>query len=251
MLREKLIEDLREFGLSQYEAKAYLTLTIHGPLPASSISNFSKIPQSKIYEVLKSLSSKSLAEFWNGKPLIFKAVEPVHALNKIIQKRENDIEDLREKTNSLLDTLKPQKIENYSVWSSKGKRNFLEKAAEMIGRAEKFGFATTSRFSRYPILDSAYKKALKKGIKIKILGTSELDDARKARATWYSRQGAKIKILPMDIHPILGIVDDKEICVRIDNVEEPDFIWSDNPALVNVFKTYFKELWEKGKGFAS
>jgi len=69
MLREDLVKSLKEFGLSEYEAKAYLVLTIHGPLTASSVSELSNVPQSKVYAVLKSLVSKYLAEYWNGKPL--------------------------------------------------------------------------------------------------------------------------------------------------------------------------------------
>ena len=199
---------------------------------------------------MKSLISKSLAEVWNSKPQKFKAIEPVHALKRMIEQKKKFIEDLKNKSNLIVKELKPfNKTNEYGLWSSKGKKAFLEKAAEMIERANKFGFATTSRFSRYPILDDAYKSALKRGINIKILGTSNLDDARKARASWYVKQGAQIRILPMDIHSILGVVDDKEVCVRIDNPIEPDFIWSNNPAMINIFKTYFKELWERGKKF--
>jgi sugar-specific transcriptional regulator TrmB len=252
MLRENLIKDMREFGLSEYEAKAYLALTIHGPLPASAVSEFSKIPQSKVYGILKSLSSKFLAESWDGKPLRFKAVEPVHALKKMVEKKKMAIEGLKEKTESILNQLKPLKDfkeEGFGLWSSQGKKACMEKAAEMIGRAKKFGIATTSRFSRYPILDAAYISALKKGVKIKILGTSELDEARKARASWYAKQGTEIRILPMNIHPIIGLVDNNEACVRIDNSDNPDVVWTDNPAMVNIFKTYFEELWERAKRF--
>jgi len=249
MLRENLIKSLKEFGMSEYEAKAYLALTIHGSLSASLVSEKSKIPQSKVYDTLKSLVSKSLVEFWNGKPLRYKALEPVLALKKIIEHKRIDVDKLKIKTNSLLNELKPFKGDEFGLWSSKGKRAFLEKAAEMIGRSGKFGFATTSRFSRYPVLDNAYSRALKKGVDIKIIGTSELDEARKARASWYSSQGAEIRILPMNIHPILGLVDDKEVCIRVDNSSEPDFIWSNNPALINISKTYFEELWERAKKF--
>jgi len=249
MLKEKLIKDLREFGLSEYEAKAYLALAIHGPLSASTLSSLSKIPQSKIYEVLKSLVSKSLAEFWNGRPIRYKAVEPVYALDKLISKKENVISNLKDMSNSIINKLKPIKEEKYGIWSSKGKKAFLEKGSEMILKAEKFGFATTTRFSRYPMLDEAYLKALKRGVKIRMLGTADLDEAKQARARWYAKKGAKIKILPMDIHPILGVVDDKEICVRVDNALDPDFFWSNNPAMINIFGTYFKELWNKGKTF--
>ena len=252
MLRENLVTNLREFGLSEYEAKAYLALTLHGPLTASGVSEKGKIPQSKVYGILRSLSKKFLTESWNGKPLKFKSIEPSIGLKKVLERKKMKIESLREKSETILEQIKPLKgfeTEQFGLWSSSGKLACMEKAAEMLDRAEKFGFATTSRFSRYPPLDNAYVSALKKGIKIKMLGTSKLDQARKARATWYSNQGAEIRILEMRVHPIIGIIDNKEVSFRLDNSKTPDMIWSNNPALINVFKIYFEELWKKAKRF--
>lgn len=252
MLRENLINDLKEFGLSEYEAKAYLALTLHGPLTASGVSEHSKIPQSKVYGILKSLSEKFLTESWNGKPIKFKAIEPSIALKKVLEKKKMAIEYLKEKSEMISDQLKPIKgfaTESFGIWASSGKLACMEKAAEMLERAKKFGFTITSRFSRYPPLDAAFISALKRGIKIRMLGTSELDDARKARASWYVRQGAEIRILPMEIHPIIGIVDNKEVSFRIDNSETPDMIWSNNPAMISVFINYFEDLWKKAKKF--
>jgi len=250
MLKENLIKDLKEFGLSEYESKAYLTLAVHGSLPASSVSDFSKIPQSKIYEVLKSLISKCLAEFCNGKPLKYKAVEPLFALRKMFNQKKMKIDDLKEKTKELVKELKPFKENSFGLWSSKGKIACLEKAAEMITKAKKFGYATTSHFSRYPSLDEAYTHALKKGVKIRMLGTSRLDESKKARALWYLKQGADIRILPISMQTTLGIVDGKEVCVRIDNSSlDSDVVWSNNPSLVNIFNIYFKELWSRAKKF--
>lgn len=252
MLKENIILNLKEFGLSEYEAKAYLALTLHGPLTASNVAENSKIPQSKVYGILKSLSDKFLAESWNGKPLKFKSIEPSIGLKKILERKKMAIENLREKSAVMLEQLKPLKgfeTEDFGIWSSSGKLACMEKAAEMLFRAKKFGLATTSRFSRYPPLDDAYVSVLKKGIKIKMLGTSELDDARKARATWYARHGAEIRILPMKVNPVIGIVDDKEVSIRLDNSDTPDMIWSNNPALTSIFRTYFDEMWKKAEKF--
>ena len=251
MLKENLVQDLRNFGLSEYEAKAFLALSIHGPLSASSLSEKSKIPQSKVYNVMKNLMLKALAESWNSKPQKFRAVKTDHAFRKIIEAKKNEIKKLNDKTNEIIDQLKPfeKKKEELGLWTGRGRKSFLEKAAEMVDRTKKLGLATTARFSRNPILDNAYSKALKSGIKIKIIGTSELDNDKRARAKWYKKQGAEIRILPMDVHPRIGIVDSKEICMRIDNPLESDFFWSNSPALVNIFGTYFKELWSKAKKF--
>ena len=251
MLKENLVQDLRNFGLSEYEAKAFLALSIHGPLSASSLSEKSKIPQSKVYNVMKNLMAKALAEGQNSKPQRFRVIKTEHAFKKIIQKKKAEIDKLNEKTNQIVNQLKPfqKKETEMGLWSGSGRKSFLEKAAEMVDKTKKVGFATTSRFSRNPILDNAYKDALKKGIKIRIIGTSELDESMGARAKWYKKQGADIRILPMDIHPRIGIVDNKEVCMRIDNPLESDFFWSNSPALVNIFSTYFDELWSKAKKF--
>jgi sugar-specific transcriptional regulator TrmB len=251
MIRENLIQDLKNFGLSKYEAKAFLALSMHGPLSAASLSEKSNIPQSKIYNVMKNLILKSLAETWNSKPQKFRAVKPNHAFKKLIENKKNEIEKLNNKTNLIISQLKPfqKNEEKLGVWTGRGRKAFLEKAAEMVERTKKTGMATTSRFSRNSILDNAYTKSLKKGVKIRIIGTSEMDESKRARAKWYKKHGADIRILPMNVHPRIGIVDDKEICMRIDNPLESDFVWSNSPALVNIFGTYFKELWKKAKKF--
>jgi len=251
MLKENLIQDLKGFGLSEYEAKAFLALSIHGSLSASSLSEKSKIPQSKIYNVMKNLRLKSLAEIWNSKPQKFKAVQPAHAFKKIMESKKIEIEKLNNKTNLIINQLKPfeKKKDELGVWTGKGRKAFLEKGAEMIERSKKFGLATTARFSRNTILDNAYAKALKKGVKIRLIGTSKLDESIKARAKWYKKQGAEVRILPMNVHPRIGIVDDKEVCMRIDNPLESDFVWSNSPALINIFRSYFEELWNKAKKF--
>jgi len=244
MLKESLVKDLRQFGLNEYEAKSYLALSVYGPLTASQVSEKSGIPQSKVYEIMKSLTTKSLVELWKTKPRKFKAIEPVYGLRRIIEKRRNKLDILKKKTDLIVKEIKPFNNDNgYQLWSSKGKRVFLEKAVEMIQRAKKSGIAMTSRFSRYPLLDEVYVKALKRGIKIRMLCTDYLDSSRKARAKWYVKQGAQIRIIPMNVHSIMGICDNKEVCVRIDDTGDSDFIWSNSPGLVNIMKSYFEDLW--------
>ena len=252
MIKENLVQDLKNFGLSKYEAKAFLALSMHGPLSAASLSEKSNIPQSKIYNVMKNLILKSLAESWNSKPQRFRAVKPKHAFRKIIEGKRTEIEKLNNKTNLIISQLKPfeKKGEKLGVWTGRGRKAFLEKAAEMIGRTKKMGLATTSKFSRNSILDDAYSRALKrKGVRIRIIGTSEMDESKRARAKWYKKQGADIRILPMNVHPRIGIVDSREVCMRIDNPLESDFVWTNSPAMINIFKTYFSELWKKAKKF--
>src|SRR3990172_5063977 len=181
MFKEKLIADLRNFGLNEYEARTYVALTINGPLTASQLSDKSRVPQSKVYEVMRNLISKNLAETWSSKPQKFKAIEPVHALKKIMNEKKNNLENLQDKTNNLISELKPFSNNNgFGLWSGKGKQAFLEKAIEILGRTKKRGYATTAKFTRFPPLDKALISAMRKGAEIKMLGTSELDEATKS-----------------------------------------------------------------------
>ena len=53
-----LISNLVEFGLSQYEARAYITMVGRGSLSASEIAYYSNLPRTKIYLTLKKLEKK-------------------------------------------------------------------------------------------------------------------------------------------------------------------------------------------------
>ncbi|MCD6477230.1 MAG: TrmB family transcriptional regulator [Candidatus Aenigmarchaeota archaeon] len=248
MLNQQLIKDLREFGLTEYEARAYLTLTIHGSLIASQISQYTKIPLSKIYDVMTSLKIKGLAESINVKPKKFRVLEPYIALRKIIEKKQLKTKELMKKSEKIIQKLKPMQNKNNSeIWICKGKKAFLDKAIEMIERCNNIGYAVTENFSRYPPLDAAFIKALKRGVKIKLLGVSMPNEIIKARAQWYSNKGAEIKVIPMKVKSVFGFIDNKEICVRVDNGTESDFIWSNNKPILNIFQSYFEKLWKNAE----
>jgi len=69
----ELLEVLRSFGLSDYEAKALIALLSKGILTAKEVSEISGIPRTSVYDVMDSLVSKGLVESF-GKPRKFKAL---------------------------------------------------------------------------------------------------------------------------------------------------------------------------------
>ncbi|MBO8180411.1 MAG: TrmB family transcriptional regulator [Archaeoglobus sp.] len=69
----ELLEVLKSFGLSDYEAKALVALLSKGTLTAKEVSEISGIPRTSVYDVMDSLVSKGLVESF-GKPKKFKAL---------------------------------------------------------------------------------------------------------------------------------------------------------------------------------
>ncbi|MDD5416414.1 MAG: helix-turn-helix domain-containing protein [Candidatus Aenigmarchaeota archaeon] len=248
MLNQLIVSDLKQFGLSEYEARSYLVLSMYGASSASFISEHTTIPSSKIYNILNSLKSKGLIETTISRPRKFKPIDPRCALTNLVAGKELMIKELKSKTKNILQKLNlPENNDNSQIWNSVGRKIFFSKASEIIMNAKKYGIATTSNFSRYPYLDSQFLKSVKKGIKIKMLGTSELTEDAKVRASWYAKNGAEIRILPLDVKPVFGIVDDKDVVFRINSKVECDFMWSNNTSLISIMKSYFEQLWKEAE----
>jgi sugar-specific transcriptional regulator TrmB len=58
----KIIRMLRDFGLSNYEARLYFTLLTIGEAKVCEMTKKASVPQSKAYEVLDNLQSKGFVE---------------------------------------------------------------------------------------------------------------------------------------------------------------------------------------------
>ena len=75
---------LEEFGLSKYEARAYLTMVGKGSLAASEIAYYANLPRTKVYQTVKKLEKKRLAVVSKQKPLICSAIPPEEAFSEIV-----------------------------------------------------------------------------------------------------------------------------------------------------------------------
>lgn len=90
---------LREMGLSEYEANAYVSLLQQGTSPAKDVAASADIPQSRVYDVLDSLESKGFVKVQPGRPKQFGSVEPSTAVEQFctFKQREqtNELEEIR------------------------------------------------------------------------------------------------------------------------------------------------------------
>ena len=248
-MMKALVEDLRDFGLSEWEARSYAALATHGIMTATALSEVSRIPASKIYEVLRNLRNKSLAAVRTTKPYIWSAVDPKVALKSMLETKHAATAALEIKTAELLVKLRPAiKSEEPEMFTVRGRKAFLDKSAEMLNHTKSECKVITTRFTRTAAIDAALKSAKKRRIKIMILGTSDVDESSGSRASWYRKFGI-IRVLPMDTHPVIGVIDSKEVIVRIDSKEESDYVWSNHPALVAIVRNFFDSMWKNAKVF--
>ncbi|MDY0266178.1 MAG: helix-turn-helix domain-containing protein [Methanimicrococcus sp.] len=89
-----LVNNLKKFGLSENEAKAYIGLVfLHEP-SVRALHEFTKIPRAKLYEVLENLVEKKYAGILHGTPIHYKPTEPddlVQMLREDYEKTADEI----------------------------------------------------------------------------------------------------------------------------------------------------------------
>jgi len=257
MNREEILRTLTSCGLNEYESKAYSSLVFLGPSKAGMISRESNVPQSKIYEVLDQLMGKQLVEMFDGRPKEFKAVPPETALRNLLEERTRELDALKGKVETIGDFLKPTKPAEVvgGVWTIKGEKfkEFFNKAAEMLGRSEKYVYAITRDFSRTASLAEALHKCRKRGVKVRVIGMEKVDGQNYYKARWYADHGIDLRLFETRVHPRIVVADGREMLMRLDY--SPDkrsgfffsSMWSEDASLVAVMDSYVKNMWNSAK----
>ena len=115
-----LTVSLEEFGLSQYEAQAYVALIAKGTISASELAYYSEIPRTKIYPTLLKLENKKLAIISKSKPIMCTAIAPEDAFDDIIHEQINKVNAM----NSLVSNLKRASEESREIKRFRGKEIF-------------------------------------------------------------------------------------------------------------------------------
>jgi len=133
MVVTNAINCLTELGLSEYEARAYTALVSTGPVTAYEAARTAGIPTSKIYEVMAKLSEKGMVLM----------SEDEGARKYVPIDPEEFVEGKRNRLASTLDSLKGELAALKSgpevsyIWNIGSREQLMEKAARIIGSAEK------------------------------------------------------------------------------------------------------------------
>ena len=137
-LPRHLKESLKDLGFTEYETSIYLTLVTEGSLNAKELSKRSKVPYSRIYQIIQSLIDKGFVlRDEEERPTQYTATPPIEAIQNA---KERYFEDVNQKAKNLLDVLNPiylmkslpQKLE---VFYLEGSDNCYLKLNEIINRS--------------------------------------------------------------------------------------------------------------------
>lgn len=261
MEEEKIIEFLKISGLNLYESKIYFALLKYGKVSRSEIYKIADIPQSRIYDILVSLSSKGLIKQLN------QSVIPEHP-RKIINshnytKNKNKMGLLKNKLEIKLADI-AKKIE--LIQNEKNIFHELEKMYDspstqhpivnrflsLFKESKKEILCCTTLPILYPsgqFYDEVLK-AIDRGVSYRrLLGFDYVLAQGEKSIVADEKRGIKIKVISeKDIKEKYYVVDNSSVFLRaikatLDLENEEAFIF-EQKEIVDSYKNSFEKLWK-------
>jgi len=130
---QSITVSLEEFGLSRYEARAYVTMITKGTISASEVAYYAELPRTKVYPVLLKLEKKKLVIISKSKPIMCTAIAPEDAFDEIIHEQINKVNAM----NSLVTNLKKVSEDTKKALGSEEKRYFHLNANNVLNQIRK------------------------------------------------------------------------------------------------------------------
>jgi sugar-specific transcriptional regulator TrmB len=123
------VELLKKVGLTEYEAKVYLSLINKHVDGVTRLSEESKVPRTKIYSVLESLRRKGWIRIYSGYPLLFRAIHPRDVFDRLKEDYDIFLNSISSKiTEETMNMNEKYVITNYNIG--------LENLKREVGKAK-------------------------------------------------------------------------------------------------------------------
>jgi sugar-specific transcriptional regulator TrmB len=102
MKENALMDLLKNLNLTEYEARALVTLFKFSESDAPTISRNSEIPKTRIYDVLDKLKNKGFVLEIYKSPKTFKVINPNEIFNTLLEKKEKQFNELSKKVDEVV-----------------------------------------------------------------------------------------------------------------------------------------------------
>lgn len=219
---------LQKFGFTQYESQVFEVLTASDePLDATTIVKYSRVPKSKVYEVLNRLIEKGLlkSSFTNRKKL-YTALPLDTTIRKLTAEFEENVEELKNKEY----TLTPN---DDRVWTIKNATAISSITSDLLQQAQSSIYLSGWSDDLSPLLPTLEQKQ-KEGVIVEVLSVGEME----------TKLNAPHVLVPDENHEALErhqliIIDEREILLAGVEQEEWQGIHTLSSPLVKFFTEFF------------
>ena len=166
--QKEVVSSLRKLGLTDYEARAYTALVLQDHGTADEIADIAGIPRTSTYKVLESLKERGFATYHSGRPTVFHPVPPLEVKEKLYSEMGKTFSKLDLMQGMLVDRGTPQ-----LVYTISGRERVLAKIGERLDASqEHFILSSPEMRTIASALESKFKEALKRGVKVLVVAES-------------------------------------------------------------------------------
>ncbi|MFB6108948.1 MAG: TrmB family transcriptional regulator [Haloplanus sp.] len=176
VIEAELVECLKEFNLSEYEAQTLVALTRLGTGTAKDVANVGDVPRTRVYDAVEALHEMGLVDVQHTTPRKFIVVSSESIVRKLDVERENTIAEAAE----LLAELEPAdpQQEQAGVWTVTGHEAVAQRVVEFLDEAEdEIIYMTVDELLTEGHLEHL-RDAHERGVEIHLAGISEEVQAR-------------------------------------------------------------------------
>lgn len=133
--RDQAVELLQELGLKEYEAKSFVALSRMPRATAKDVSETTDVPRTRVYDAIRVLEAKGLAEVQHSNPQLFRAVPVQEAVDTLEKQYESRVETLR----SALEGIEPAEADDdpltQEIWSLNGRDPVAKRTRSLVEEA--------------------------------------------------------------------------------------------------------------------
>jgi len=264
-MSETPLKSLRELGLTEYEAKIYLTFLRYPSLEAIEAANESGVPKTKVYSCLEDLEKKGLiVNVQERSPMKYMLVDPKIALEEFfepkIKKIEMEIETIEEESAEAIKLLEEYRLERKLEPRLKiGKRPMYGRP--IFGYENMFSYWTRqAEKAREEILifsvgeeipgyaSRCLMKKLEESVPIRFI-TTKHDDENRRIIEWRKKAGWDVRYYPSAQDVAFTVIDRK---LSMINLRNPNGVGDDRVSfffeseeLTRVLYEYFENIWKR------
>ncbi|HKM76714.1 MAG TPA: helix-turn-helix domain-containing protein [Candidatus Bathyarchaeia archaeon] len=267
MSSTKLPEMLRRTGLTSYESEAYIALLSRKELTAEEISRITSVPITRVYGTLEQLMLKGFARIVETRPKQFHAISPEQAkreyLSYLRRNFESNILQIDNDLKSLQRQIEPMYVASHLQVKAEELLEPLDSLGSMenitreyLQRADEEILISTALFSWVPKIKVDLKRALKRGVKVKIL-MQITEDGLGREVSELISLGSVVRNTREPWHPVRGtLIDSENLIFVIWAAEESERYWNPivytpnhtkNQGLIRLFRESFLFRWNNAK----
>lgn len=225
--------NLRDLGLSEYEARAYRALLQTGPTTAKELSQVSDVPMGRIYDVLNSIEQYNLVRSQTAsRPKKYVAVEPATALSRLLEDKKRELAEKEDQYEEIVDelvtNLDSAEPHEETFWTAAvGPEEVVDLLVERISAANERVVMVASTVSQQFDIDdlgervaAALEAALKRDVEVSLLMRPALVDAlpptvgKRYRTSLSPHRNFSCRTSD-DVSGTFTIVDDVEVCIEV------------------------------------